>query len=356
MAAKRKLKPASVIISMVAVIVSMVTIDSIRRDIFRVNTNEGVKVEDGHFISQTADGMSVDGTLPFNFEDEPTTAFEGIENVGYSQVTVSKDGVSKGLLAIADDAHPVAPIEESDTVDLFKAKNEYYTLIEQNVQLSKDAAEAFNMMMADYYAEYQLTDFVVYGTTDTYTAEGSYCPRHFAESAAGNCVDLALCGWESVISYDGADTQGWVNENCYKYGFILRYPEDKEDITEIRYEPWHFRYVGIPHAYYMTKNGICLEEYIELLRSYTYDGEHLAFTDHNGQAYEVYFVPADASADQTPIPVPPGAKYDVSGNNIDGFIVTITAGESADPEPAAEPSTEASTDAADEETSETPAE
>lgn len=318
MAAKRKLKPASVIISMVAVIVSMVTIDSIRRDIFRVNTNEGVKVEDGHFISQTADGMSVDGTLPFNFEDEPTTAFEGIENVGYSQVTVSKDGVSKGLLAIADDAHPVAPIEESDTVDLFKAKNEYYTLIEQNVQLSKDAAEAFNMMMADYYAESQLTDFVVYGTTDTYTAEGSYCPRHFAESAAGNCVDLALCGWESVISYDGADTQGWVNENCYKYGFIVRYPQDKAAQTGQEYCPWHLRYVGTVHSTIMHDKNLCLEEYVRALKDFTCDAPYEYTVGEN--TYTVYYAPAESGSGKISVPI--SGNYEISGNNSDGFIIT----------------------------------
>ena len=318
MASGRKLKPASVIISMVAVIVSMVTIDSVRRDIFRVNTNEGVKVEDGHFISQTADGMSVEGTLPFNFEDEPTTAFEGLKNVGYTQLSVDSESISKGLLVIADDAHPVSAIEEKDTVDLFKAKNEYYTLVEQNVRLSDEAAEAFNLMMADYYETYQLTDFVVYGTTDTYTAEGSYCPRHFAESAAGNCVDLALCGWESVISYDGADIQGWVNENCYKYGFIVRYPQDKTAQTGQEYCPWHLRYVGKVHSTIMHDKGLCLEEYVGALKDFTCDSPYEYTVDET--SYKIYYAPSEGESAKISVPI--SGNYEISGNNSDGYIIT----------------------------------
>ena len=55
----------------------------------------------------------------------------------------------------------------------------------------------------------------------------------------------------------------WLAENCYKYGFILRYPADKEYITTIEYEPWHFRYVGREAAAYMTFNDLTLEEFWE---------------------------------------------------------------------------------------------
>ncbi|RKI42455.1 D-alanyl-D-alanine carboxypeptidase family protein [bacterium D16-51] len=55
----------------------------------------------------------------------------------------------------------------------------------------------------------------------------------------------------------------WLLENSYKYGFILRYPEGKEDITGTIYEPWHFRYVGGQAAREIMERGICLEEYLE---------------------------------------------------------------------------------------------
>lgn len=55
----------------------------------------------------------------------------------------------------------------------------------------------------------------------------------------------------------------WLTENCAQYGFILRYPPDKSDITGIVWEPWHFRYVGEDAAAYIMENGLCLEEYLE---------------------------------------------------------------------------------------------
>ena len=57
----------------------------------------------------------------------------------------------------------------------------------------------------------------------------------------------------------------WMAENCARFGFILRYPEDKEDITRINYEPWHLRYVGMEVASYIMDNGLCLEEFYDQL-------------------------------------------------------------------------------------------
>lgn len=58
----------------------------------------------------------------------------------------------------------------------------------------------------------------------------------------------------------------WMAEHCYEFGFIIRYPEDKQEITEINTEPWHLRYVGIPAATYMWENNLCLEEFTEQLQ------------------------------------------------------------------------------------------
>ena len=54
----------------------------------------------------------------------------------------------------------------------------------------------------------------------------------------------------------------WMAEHCHEYGFIIRYPADKNEITEINTEPWHIRYVGIPVANYIYENGLCLEEFV----------------------------------------------------------------------------------------------
>lgn len=58
-------------------------------------------------------------------------------------------------------------------------------------------------------------------------------------------------------------TQKWLMEHCWEYGFVLRYPENKKDITHIDSESWHYRYVGKEHAKRMHDTGLCLEEYVE---------------------------------------------------------------------------------------------
>ena len=59
----------------------------------------------------------------------------------------------------------------------------------------------------------------------------------------------------------------WLNKNAENYGFILRYPKDKEKITKVNYEPWHWRYVGVENAKEINKLNYCLEEYIDYLNN-----------------------------------------------------------------------------------------
>ena len=65
-----------------------------------------------------------------------------------------------------------------------------------------------------------------------------------------------------AVDISGEAANIWLAEHCWEYGFILRYPADKEDITGITNEPWHFRYVGVEVAMDMKDTGLCLEEYL----------------------------------------------------------------------------------------------
>lgn len=146
----------------------------------------------------------------------------------------------------------------------------------------------------------------------------------FSEHHTGLAVDLTIYTDknESKTFEDNTDYIDWMTANAHKFGFILRYPSDKVDITKIGYESWHYRYIGKPHAYYMVTNNLCFEEYIELLRGYTFDGKHLEITDDEGYHWEIYFVPA--VSETTQVPVPKNTPYEISGNNVDGFIVTMS--------------------------------
>ncbi len=87
-----------------------------------------------------------------------------------------------------------------------------------------------------------------------------------SEHQLGLALDIVMDTYTG-LDEGFADTEGgkWLAQNSYKYGFILRYPEGKEYITGISYEPWHFRYVGVDAATVITERGITLEEFWEEL-------------------------------------------------------------------------------------------
>lgn len=107
-----------------------------------------------------------------------------------------------------------------------------------------------------------------------------------------------------------------------KFGFIKRYPASKENITSISHEPWHFRYVGYPHSEIISRNDMTLEEYIDFLKDFRTDSAPLLIDTDCGVT-EIYYIAADTASDTTVIDVHDYVSYQISGNNIDGFIVTL---------------------------------
>ncbi len=90
------------------------------------------------------------------------------------------------------------------------------------------------------------------------------CRPGTSEHQTGLCVDMHnLASASEEFANDPA--YKWLAENAWKFGFVLRFPKDKQDITKITFEPWHYRFVGRYHAYQMYKSGMCLEEYVASL-------------------------------------------------------------------------------------------
>lgn len=133
------------------------------------------------------------------------------------------------------------------------------------------------------------------------------------------------------FSYNGV--AGKFREVAAEYGFIERYPKGKEEITGIAHEPWHFRYVGVPHAKIMTMLGMTMEEYMFYLKQFPYHIEigdvpsresenERGFIYQSGKLeYHIYYVKADSQ--RTTILLPSDSDFELSGNNVDGFILTI---------------------------------
>lgn len=109
-------------------------------------------------------------------------------------------------------------------------------------------------------------------------------------------------------------------ERASAYGFVERYPRGKESVTVIGWEPWHFRYVGLPHAGIMEERGLVLEEYLDLLRDHLFGKNPLAVRQGDWNA-EVSFLKA-RGGQSCALEAEGNSFLTVSGNNVDGFIIT----------------------------------
>ena len=286
-------------------------------------------------ISQGSESMDlVGGGSESEAATEPKTVYEN--------VSVSNEDVHAGDLILVNT--DTAYVEENPTeiVSIYDHKTDNYHVSGTETSLRQPALDALNQMLDAFYVATGHQDMIVisgYRTTqqqqELYDADLAETgeqtstrvalPGH-SEHESGYALDMSLYTDGVQYDYDGTGEYAWINENCAHYGYVLRYAEDKQETTGIQAEPWHYRYVGQPHATYMMENNVCLEEYLTLLKNYTAD-EPLSITNWDGEIYQVYYVATDTSTDSTYVMVPPDAKYTISGNNSDGFIVTVDTGE-----------------------------
>jgi D-alanyl-D-alanine dipeptidase/carboxypeptidase len=163
--------------------------------------------------------------------------------------------------------------------------------------------------------------------TETYVAY----PGH-SEHQSGLAIDLGHKQEEiDFIRPEFPDTGicGAFRRKAAKYGFIERYPRGREEVTGIGHEPWHFRYVGIPHARIMEQNKLTLEEYIDFLRQFPY-GERAYRFSEDGQEFLIFFLkmpdrgngPEREIEAGRQIEIDESHPYWISGNNVDGFVIT----------------------------------
>lgn len=109
-------------------------------------------------------------------------------------------------------------------------------------------------------------------------------------------------------------------EKAARFGFVERYPQGKEKITGIAHEPWHFRYVGAPHGEIMSSCKLTLEEYHEFLKRYPYGKKHFLYSSQDG-CFSVSYLNAQRAAN-TQFEIADETTFFVSGNNVDGYIIT----------------------------------
>ncbi len=117
--------------------------------------------------------------------------------------------------------------------------------------------QLFEQMKQQYIAQ-GMTEQEAYDKTSTIRT-----PHACSEHSSGLAADIVAVNYQTLDDGFGDTPEAkWLAAHAVEYGFILRYPKDKEDITGIIWEPWHFRYVGVENAQKIKDSGLCLEEYL----------------------------------------------------------------------------------------------
>ncbi len=256
-----------------------------------------------------------------------------VDGIEYVRIEKPQEDVYKGNLILINKNYSYKFSDAVKLVGLYEGKSSSYKVSDTDLKIGSETLAALNRMFDAFYAQTGIGNTFIISAYRSYERQQVLYQNEVAEKGeseaaywvakpgtsehhTGLAVDLGLFDSAGAYhEYDGSGKYSWINQYCYKYGFVVRYREDKKNITNIAYEPWHFRYLGIPHATQLSKLKLSLEEYIELLRSYSYD-KPLKITTDDGSVYNTYFCGLQN------VCVPKNGNYEISGNNVDGFIVT----------------------------------
>lgn len=182
------------------------------------------------------------------------------------------------LLVLVNKDHPLSKDYNIKMKTLDNSDKVVAEIISEDLQnmLEDGTSEGLRFCIASAYRSSQrqqeiLDQDIKKLTNNGMTEEEAYeqatrtvMPAGYSEHETGLAVDIvALSNQLLDDSQESTPETQWLQENCHKYGFILRYPKDKTDITGIDYESWHYRYVGKEVAAYIEKHDLTFEEYLE---------------------------------------------------------------------------------------------
>lgn len=181
---------------------------------------------------------------------------------------IKETDMSKGYLIQVNKYYTLAADYEPE--DLVAVESEYgkgylrEVAYEAFKQLHDDAYElGYNIKVVSPYRsyDYQVAVYDKYLQKDPQEVVDSYSARPgLSEHQTGLVADVCIPGWY-IDDFYMTDASVWLADNCHKYGFIIRFPENKEDITGYIWEPWHIRYVGEEVASDIYRRGITFDEY-----------------------------------------------------------------------------------------------
>ena len=322
---KRSNLPYIIIIVILVIILAIAIFKCV--DVIKENILSG-GAAGGDVAGNTQDGGSENNGTGASGDDASSNPGDGYEKI-------DPPGLTEGSLVLVNNQIGWDFSQDDKMISIYDNKTDSYYVRDTEVYLAREALEHLNSMMDDFYdatglkhinivAGYRTKDLQEKLYNDSLETSGAQHTSDYialpgrSEHHTGLAIDMSIFypSDGSSEQFEGQGEYSWIYENAWKYGYILRYPQGKESITDISYESWHFRYVGVAHAYVISENDMCLEEYIDYVKNYTAGGEHLNVDTEEGQ-YEIYY------CTENDVYVPQNAEYDISGNNVDGYIVTI---------------------------------
>lgn len=242
-------------------------------------------------------------------------------------LALTAEDVHKGSLILVNADHAYTFAADDVTLEtVYEGRNTCYGVSDMEVSLDADVIDHFNQLMQAYYNIYENNDIMIvsgYRTREVqaefYENKKTMLPGGYSDYHTARSFDLVIYP-DGVSSnyYAATGDYAWIAEHAAEYGFILRYPDGKADKTGISPRAYTFRYIGVPHASYIYENGLCLEEYLDNIQSYTARSP-LAVKTTSGE-WSVFYTAGNGEG-STQISVPQDAVYTVSGDNMDGFIV-----------------------------------
>ena len=207
-------------------------------------------------------------------EEETGTDLEVMAQTSAQQLSEQGDAWQ---MVLVNESHPLDASYMPELAELEPDRQVDVRILEDAQQMLADARNAgLNPYVCSAYRNYDyqrsvfndtMVDWITQGYTplDAYDeTKKSVAVPGTSEHATGLALDITSADYAQLddAQADTAEAK-WFAENCWKYGFILRYPPEKSDVTGIIYEPWHYRYVGKEAAKEITESGLTLEEYLE---------------------------------------------------------------------------------------------
>lgn len=225
-------------------------------------------------------GAIIIGTAPPAGDDpQDASASEAeIREFTDQELAVLTSDYEKGLLLLVDKEHPVD--QYYAPADLTKITHYAADRTSEGRFMRSEAAAAFDTMCEAALAEgLEIVSTTAYRSYDFqaslysyYTnlegqewADANIAKPGVSEHQTGLAADCSSASvqYELVVEYADTPEGTWLREHAYQHGFIIRYPENKQDVTGYVYEPWHIRYVGITAAKYINDNNLTLEEFLQ---------------------------------------------------------------------------------------------